>query len=41
METIKIPLQHWTAYLFGRVGGVGVGGKKDRSVLQNKSVKAA
>lgn len=37
METIKIPLQHWIAYLFGRVGGVGVGGKKTDLYFKTKA----
>lgn len=41
METIKIPVQHWITYLFGRVGGVGRGKRqicaskpKSKSILE-------
>lgn len=40
METIKIPVQGWITYLFGRVGGWRGKGRENGSVLQNKSVKA-
>lgn len=29
METIKIPVQHWITYLFGRVGVIRRGEKAD------------